>query len=259
MGQSERDWQRAVRRWFEPNRDRCLFAHHTLLHDRLLHTSSSSRWRKDHHKGSARALPMWKCEKMREDDKQECVVQDRPRRCQRGRKGRRQRVIAETRPKPCQHGDMSRSGIVGQRSSRRLGQSLASTENCHERVLEGKGHREGSTEALPARNHNPRELKRSHGSFQVASRSASRSQCPARLPGAFQGVRDAKLSQAGSSVAQGGQQDANAAQERKESREGDVESGGGTAKNESNTYHFVGCHLEAVQCSFGRRMIRCPT
>jgi hypothetical protein len=68
------------------------------------HGKGELGWRKDHHKGSARALPMWKCEKMREYDKQGCAVQARPRPYQRGRKGRKQRVIAKTRPKPCQHG-----------------------------------------------------------------------------------------------------------------------------------------------------------
>jgi hypothetical protein len=75
---------------------------------------------------------MCKCEKMREDDKQECVVQDRPRRCQRGRKGRRQRVIAETRPKPCQHGitiQENSSDPTGPPGSKSKGQSFAVSSN----------------------------------------------------------------------------------------------------------------------------------
>jgi hypothetical protein len=101
-----------------------------------------------------------------------------------GRKGQRQQATAETRRKPCQRGKMSRKGVTGrshredsaralptrrsmrwkwvigktrrkpcQHGKRRLSQSLASAEWCHETVTKRymMGHREGSTQVLPAR------------------------------------------------------------------------------------------------------------
>jgi hypothetical protein len=121
-------------------------------------------------------------------------------------------------------------------------------------------HREGSTEALPARNHNPRKLKRAHRSFQVESRSTSHSQCPV-TGSPTKGIPRCPGCQAETGWVQCRPRETARRQRcrgRKESREEDVESGGGTARNESNTYHFTGCHLEAVRCSFGRRKIRYP-
>jgi hypothetical protein len=146
------------------------------------------------------------------------------------------------------------------RSSQRLSQSLASAEWCHERVYDGPSRRLDQSLASAES-----QSKQEQASPQVRPR---RVEVPAlrsvqTIYHAGIQERHSKVSRLRSwnrlspSVARGRQQEANAASGKEGSREGDVESGGWTTRNGSNTYHLSGCRLEAVQCSFGRRMIRC--